>query len=265
MKGRLDRALRALRQEQDGSSAAAEETLARVLDGLRLARARRSKRLRTALLAAAVLVISTAAAAATGRLGPLVHAFRSRGQGEVEDKRVAPPPAAARLAQSAQEQPAAAPRGPTAQVADPVVADPSPPRPPPAALPVPSARPHAQATPTGSAAAPGSAATAASASSEEPARPGRAPSRDEEMYVHAHRLHFDGANPAAALSAWDDYLRSLPDGRFVPEARFNRAIDLVKLQRYPEARQSLVPFANGAYGAYHRDEAVALLRSIPTL
>jgi TolA-binding protein len=83
------------------------------------------------------------------------------------------------------------------------------------------------------------------------------------MYAHAHRLHFDGANPSAALLAWEDYLRAFPDGRFVPEARYNRAIDLLKLQRYAEARQALRPFASGAYGLYHRDEAVALLHAIP--
>jgi hypothetical protein len=49
----------------------------------------------------------------------------------------------------------------------------------------------------------------------------------------------------------------------VPEAKYNRAIDLLKLRRYVEARAALLPFANGAYGAYHREGARELLRAIP--
>ena len=82
------------------------------------------------------------------------------------------------------------------------------------------------------------------------------------MYTRAHRLHFDG-DAAAALAAWDAYLLQFPDGRFVPDARYNRAIDLVKLRRYAEARAALLPFADGAFGGYHRGDAQRLLTSIP--
>jgi hypothetical protein len=85
---------------------------------------------------------------------------------------------------------------------------------------------------------------------------------DGDAYAHAHRLHFDGDDPAAALAAWDDYLRRFPSGRFVPEARYNRAIDLLKLHRPAEGRAALQPFADGAYGDYHRDDARELLQSI---
>jgi hypothetical protein len=71
------------------------------------------------------------------------------------------------------------------------------------------------------------------------------------------------ADPAAALSAWDDYLSAYPAGRFAPDAHYNRAIVLLKLQRFSEARQALEPFARGDYGAYHVDEARALLQSLP--
>jgi TolA-binding protein len=90
-----------------------------------------------------------------------------------------------------------------------------------------------------------------------------AASEEEDVYTRAHRLHFDGADPAAALAAWDDYLLRFPDGRFAPDARYNRAIDLVRLRRYVEARAALQPFADGSFGGYHRDAARELLRSIP--
>jgi hypothetical protein len=57
-------------------------------------------------------------------------------------------------------------------------------------------------------------------------------------------------------------LQAFPSGRFVPEARYNRAIDLLKLRRYSEARVALQPFADDAYGSYHREQARAMLRSL---
>ena len=49
---------------------------------------------------------------------------------------------------------------------------------------------------------------------------------------------------------------------FAPEARYNRALSLVRLGRTQEARSALEPFANGAYGGYRKDEAKALLDRI---
>jgi hypothetical protein len=82
----------------------------------------------------------------------------------------------------------------------------------------------------------------------------------EAAYRRAHELHFRGDDPAAALAAWDDYLRVDPSGRFAAEARFNRAIDLIRLGRYDLARAALAPFARGDEpGAYRRDDAQQLL------
>jgi hypothetical protein len=122
---------------------------------------------------------------------------------------------------------------------------------------VPSAAEAPAATTTAAAAAP-------AASSTSPSSPSTAPGPSEtDIYSGAHRLHFEGGDVALALAAWDDYLARYPHGRFVPEARYNRAIDLLKLKRYPEARAALQPFAGGAFGGYHRDDASELLRSIP--
>jgi TolA-binding protein len=111
--------------------------------------------------------------------------------------------------------------------------------------------------------APTPRASVAAASDVPQAVAAEAASEEEDVYTRAHRLHFDGADPAAALAAWDDYLLRFPDGRFAPDARYNRAIDLVRLRRYVEARAALQPFADGSFGGYHRDAARELLRSIP--
>lgn len=98
--------------------------------------------------------------------------------------------------------------------------------------------------------------TTAPAASAEPIKP--AVTSSDEGYERAHKLHFSGSY-AAALEAWDTYLRESPSGRFVPEARFNRAIALWKLGRRDEAARALEPFARGAYGEYRREEAQRLL------
>lgn len=82
----------------------------------------------------------------------------------------------------------------------------------------------------------------------------------DAVFANANRLHFDG-DYTRALTAWDEYLAVAPNGRFAPEARFNRAIALWKLGRHDEAKKALEPFANGAYGDYRRDEATRLIQT----
>jgi hypothetical protein len=79
------------------------------------------------------------------------------------------------------------------------------------------------------------------------------------LYRRAHRLHFEAHDSAAALLAWDAYLRAAPEGRFAPEARYNRALCLLRLGRGAEAREALAPFAAGRFGDYRQAEAAALL------
>ncbi|HEY0482317.1 MAG TPA: hypothetical protein VGD37_32575 [Kofleriaceae bacterium] len=67
----------------------------------------------------------------------------------------------------------------------------------------------------------------------------------EALYRRAHELHFHGGDPAATLAAWDRYLAAEPVGRFSVEARYNRALVLIRLGRHAEARAALVPFARG--------------------
>lgn len=85
----------------------------------------------------------------------------------------------------------------------------------------------------------------------------------DSLYREAHDIHFVRRDPAAALVAWDRYLAAAgPSGRFALEARYNRAISLVRLGRRDEAAAALRPFANGEYGGYRRDEAAQLLRTL---
>jgi hypothetical protein len=78
-------------------------------------------------------------------------------------------------------------------------------------------------------------------------------------YGRAHHLHFSADRPAAALAAWDDYLRGYPRGAFAPEAHYNRALCLVRLARFDEAGRALQPFTDGRFGDYRHAEADRLL------
>jgi hypothetical protein len=86
--------------------------------------------------------------------------------------------------------------------------------------------------------------------------------REHELYRAAHRAHFVAQDPAAALTAWDAYLTAAPTGRFAVEARYNRALCLLRLGRADAARAALTPFAEGTFGAYRRREAAELLRAL---
>jgi hypothetical protein len=82
------------------------------------------------------------------------------------------------------------------------------------------------------------------------------------LYAEAHRAHFVDRDPEAALRAWDAYLAAAANGPLAPEARYNRALTLVRLDRLAEARAALAPFASGAYGGYRAQEARAILDAL---
>jgi len=78
-------------------------------------------------------------------------------------------------------------------------------------------------------------------------------------YRRAHALHFRGGSDADTLAAWDAYLGAFPHGRFAADARYDRALVLVRLDRRDEARAALAPFAAGTVdGGYRQREATAL-------
>lgn len=97
-----------------------------------------------------------------------------------------------------------------------------------------------------------------------PAAPeARAPSLDLSLYKEAHALHFRERNYGAALAAWEQYLDQLPNGTLAIEARYNRALCLVQLARFADARAALTPFARGedSHG-YRQREAQRLLEAL---
>jgi hypothetical protein len=116
----------------------------------------------------------------------------------------------------------------------------------------------------------GARAPATSAQRAEPPQEGAAedaaptqPSEDLTLYKIAHEKHFRERNDAEALSAWDTYLQRMPAGTFALEAKYNRALCLVRLGRYAEARAALSEFAEGkAPGGYRREEAARFIEAL---
>jgi TolA-binding protein len=82
---------------------------------------------------------------------------------------------------------------------------------------------------------------------------------ESRAYERAHEAHFVADEPRAALAAWNRYLAAYPRGTFAPEARYNRALCLLRLGRKEAGVAALRPFARGDYGGYRRTEATTLI------
>jgi hypothetical protein len=91
------------------------------------------------------------------------------------------------------------------------------------------------------------------------AAPASANDAETQLYARAHEAHFTRDAPRAALAAWNQYLRQYPNGAFVPDARYNRALCLLRLRQLDAAALALRPFADGAFHGYRRVEADTLL------
>lgn len=96
----------------------------------------------------------------------------------------------------------------------------------------------------------------------EPAPP-VAPPESAELQLFRRAMALQRAHDRGAIRAWDDYLRAAPLSALEPEARYNRALALVRAGRNEAARRALLPFARGDYAGFRRAEARALLEALP--
>ena len=238
-------ALRALGEDADPAEAAgASATRGRVRRTLESGRGvQRHAGLFAAL--AVMLVASASWAVATGRIQQLWRAP------EHSVEQTAPAVTAPPAPPSVIPRPAPAPVDVVAPVPPAALAAPAPP-----AAVAPAARVHPHVAT--SIAVPVAAPIAAPPDDVPAVAPGAA------LYRRAHDLYFHGADYALALDAWDRYLAAAPDGQFAVEARYNRALCLVRLARLDEARDALGPFARGevAPAGYRQHEAAALIDKI---
>jgi tetratricopeptide (TPR) repeat protein len=228
-------AFSALREAHDGASPDAPATRRRLLLAATNKRRRQITTLRIVVPLAAVLAASTAWAAATGRLPNLLSTAAS-----LVGLHPAAPPTLSE-----------APMAPTAPAA-PIT--PAPPNP----------EPNTDTIETRAVEDLPRALPSAPASAPPTKLPPPATARDAEdaLYQQAHRAHFVDKDPQKALEAWDAYLEANPNGRFAPEARYNRALSLVRLGRRDDAKEALRPFADGAFGGYRQRDAKKLLDAL---
>jgi hypothetical protein len=247
----LERAVAVARNRYDGSSANAAQTERRMLLALQARERRRSRAPLLALPLVAALLASAAwgsvsestRASVRSALHGLLPAHVASAPSKRVHTRTAPPSAApARLPLSSV---ASAPSAPSTADA------------PPAAPISPPSR-HAS-----------SQLSARLPAVEPPPRPALGPvppaaseAEISALYRAAHHAQFSGGDPAFTLTLWDRYLAAAANGSLSPEARYNRAITLLRLGRNSEAASALEPFARGDYGAYRQSEANALLNSV---
>ena len=246
----LASAFRSVREAYDGESNDANLTLQRALLRSRSRERKRRFSRWVVLPMAAALLASTAWAAVTGRLVPVAErVFETSHPVTV----TAPPSMVTAPVTRVTTFPVLAPEAAPRLVPASTTAAPSPPvvHPTPRRVDVPSS--PVELVPESPVVAQRPAPAAPPPAVADPAA---------DLFAEAHRLHFATHEPVRALAAWDRYLEAAPSGRFAPEARYNRALTLVRLGRRTEAMQALSAFADGTFGEYRRAEARALLEAL---
>jgi hypothetical protein len=251
----LSRATRALREETQGDDTDARFTRSRIMASVHDERVKRRTRWAFLLPIAATFIAASAYGAATGTTRQAFEVV-ARALGIHRSPPSASTPATPRSRERAK---------PPVPVEPPPVAAPvleTPPPPTVAELPAPEPPP---AAPLAAKPLPAGAKTSAVAppSTSLPGVGGAAADPTFDLYRTAHEKHFVDRDYARALGAWDAYLRAAPKGTLAPEARYNRALCLVRLHRNDEARAALEPFARGRYGTYRRDDAEKLMSALP--
>ncbi|HMJ11292.1 MAG TPA: hypothetical protein VK524_07775 [Polyangiaceae bacterium] len=250
----LKQAARALREGTADADQPAAFTRARVMASLHGSKRRRRWHVAVLVPIAAVLAGSTAlAGSGKGITWRQVAVAIGLEKTTPETRPVAPKVfSRARLRTAPRTERAPEPVGLEALIAEPAtLPSPEPARPP-------GLQSRHEAAP----ATPQAAAKRAAESVPAFTRKARPADPELELYRSAHALHFSGADPRAALAAWDAYLERAPRGRFAIEARYNRAICLARLGEAGAAQSALEPFASGQYGEYRKDSARTLLEAL---
>jgi hypothetical protein len=258
----LTRAARALREAHTGEREGSGFTRARIMNSLHHDRRRRILRWAIVSPIASVLLVGSAWAQSTGKWPVLWNAVAS--------VFVAAPPAEKAAPQRRPAEPIAVPEAPVdgapepeLEPSEPVIEQPRAESPPLRPSPSPRReRSRAKRPPPRAAPAAPERAEPSEPKDEAAAAPG--PERDGELssFRAAHDLHFKGDRPRDAIRAYAEYLREYPNGRFVPEARYNSALDQIKVGNDAAARDALEPFASGRFGGYRQKEARELLDAL---
>jgi hypothetical protein len=270
----FSKATRELRESGEAPPGEVDAVRARIMSTMRKSRRRSARTLAWVLPIAAVLAASTALATGGVGLRQAWHRFLGYAHITTDRQAVEPTPRAVTSVETI-TPPSKAPETPEPPAPPPAdetpaaVATNEPAPPPPAVANEPAAPPPIEARKI-----PPKTAPRPSAPPPEPEAPRAAtintpePEADRDagtltLYKKAHRLHFQEQKWAQALEAWNDYLREQPNGSLSVEARYNRALALVRLGRRDEARAALTPFARGEVaGGYRAAEAKSLLAAL---
>jgi hypothetical protein len=81
------------------------------------------------------------------------------------------------------------------------------------------------------------------------------------MFDEIQKAH-ESVSTEEDLTGWERYLNSYPQGRFVPEARYRRALALARLGRGTEALSAFLWFADQPEGEYRREDALKWIRAL---
>ncbi len=247
----------ALRQEYDGATASPEASRARIVRTLAERRPRRAKWWTVGIPLLALLGGSTAWAAASGQLTRIV-ATASVALGITEEtpsEIVATSPAQGTW--SKKSAAASSPADDHGLKEEPAIeeaapAEPQPEEPTAQVLPPPIRRAASEISPHNE----------LIVSREQDEQKKRDEAEALAAYKLGHDAHLGRGDCATAIGAYGSYLSRYPNGSFVLEARYNRAVCLVQVGQLEQAKSALRPFAEGTFGGYRKDQARALIDAL---
>jgi len=102
----------------------------------------------------------------------------------------------------------------------------------------------------------------ATAEASAPAKQPKTEVSDLDLYGRAHEAHFHENNFRKALRLWMEYADRYPQGRFLPEAQFNRAVCLLRMGDRQAARRVLAKLVKSPTPDHPKDDAERLLAEI---